>query len=112
MCTLGGCSGGGYFPNNWDKPSQDTRGIITSTISFYNAAMATPDPKARKDECQAEARARRWNWLTQEDIDRSEDSKPKQSWLESCPGGLSTLLVLVCFVAGMCGAYLLWKVVK
>jgi hypothetical protein len=34
------------------------------------------------------------------------------AWMEECPGGVSTIILLVCFAAGMWGAWQIWKMVK
>jgi hypothetical protein len=35
--------------------------------------------------------------------------RPLRQWLDTCPGGVSTLLVLVAVAAGMWGAWLIWQ---
>jgi hypothetical protein len=92
--------------------------------SLYGLAAA-PDPRARKGEIQAEARSRRWDWLTQDNIDGGNPMKyndeihwygcgckrcnpPRRSlrqWLGGVPKGWSTLIVLL--VVGL----VLWALV-
>lgn len=83
----------------------------TTTVNGYQNVSWSLSPlaplAAQKESPAQKIKRQRAGWLTQEDIDRLD--KPTISWLDDCPGGISTLILLACFVVGMWGAWLLWK---
>jgi hypothetical protein len=131
MCNYFGhtCSGptGDDLKRYSDQAQREYKAMVAShtmnppgLTDYYHllAAAAPDDPQARKGESQAEARTRRWNWLTQNKIDGDQGMKyndeihwwgcgckkcnpytpPRRSvrqWLGESSGPVLTFVVLV-----------------
>ncbi len=100
------------YYNNLEKQRELMMNMPFSQSPLAGLAAQHETPKQKLDRQRAD-------WLFQSDIDRIEE-KPARlpwycralNWLDSCPGGLSTLILLALFAAGCWAAVMLSNIYR